>query len=185
MKKLLALTLALVLALSLAACGGNGNTDTPSGANDNTSTPGTSQGTGGDETSDPGNETGLALSDINTDNWQEVVKSFAGIEVSLPAGWTITSAEGGASATLKFEGAETAAFDSFVETVFGATKAVATSGPYSVMGSHPYDAFTDAMTADTNLEKTYQWIYELSDSFMDVRNIKLRLADGVCELYLM
>jgi hypothetical protein len=117
MKRIFAVALVMVLALSIDACSGK---DKPSGGNNTTSVNNSTQG---------GNNGGGAnIGDIDVSNWAKVIKENWGIELSLPDGWTVKSAEspnGKTNIKVFFNIGGTTTYADFGATIFDATKAVA------------------------------------------------------------
>jgi hypothetical protein len=151
MKKAITLALVLVLALSLlTACGSKDNTGTGSTGGNN-STPGTSQG-------GSNNGGGTAIKDTKIDNWQAVVKDYFGVDISLPSGWSVKSAQslnGTSDVTITFTFGAATSWDSFGNTLFDKTKAVSTKQMEKATSSTAVNAFADAIDWGENSSWKY------------------------------
>ncbi|MDR0840154.1 MAG: hypothetical protein LBN26_02050 [Christensenellaceae bacterium] len=165
MKRMVVIAMALVLVLSLAACGGNssGSSTTPSaqpGNSQSANTGDTSQGGDNDTTpNNNGGNSGVNIKDTSTDNWQAVVKDYFGIDISLPSGWSVDSAQslnGISDVTVKFSG-NLDELSSFAETVFDLTKAVTADGIQSATGSTVYTSFAE--TEDYSDSYSWKWFH--------------------------
>jgi hypothetical protein len=142
---------AVMLVFSLAACSKN------SGAS------GTVSQQGGNEK--PGAST--AIRDINTSNWQAVVKENFDLDISLPNGWTVkeaTTTNGFSVSVLFAVGGSVKPVD-LGETIFNACKAVTKLDirKPSLSGDDPvitYDSFADA---NNEWAGSAIWVYYFKD----------------------
>jgi hypothetical protein len=170
MKKAITLALVFVLALSLlTACGSNdnggtGSTTTPPANNSTTnppsSTPPASQG---------GNNNETAIKDVSTSNWQAVVKDYFGVEISVPDGWSLTSATSlneMSDVTITFTPGTATSWDSFGSTLFDKTKAVSTKQMEKATSATAVNAFADAI--DWGENSSWKYFYGANDARVQV-----------------
>ena len=138
MKKLFALLLAMMMVLSLAACGGNDTPD-PSGGTSQQEQPSNTSGSGNEQS---GNDS-VAIEDISSDNWAQVLKENFGIEIALPDGWTVkevSSPNGYSNVKLFFNVGGSDTYDTFGKTLFAACKTASTKGDMDK------ETFTDSVS---------------------------------------
>ena len=122
MKKIAAFLLAMMMVLSLTACGENEKN--PSGSTQQ------SGGTNNKNGESNGNN-GVAIKDVSTDNWAQVLKENFGIEITLPDGWTVkevSSPNGYSNVKLFFNVGGSDTYDIFGERLFAACKTASTKG---------------------------------------------------------
>ncbi|MDR0916292.1 MAG: hypothetical protein LBN02_03795 [Oscillospiraceae bacterium] len=178
MKKAITFALVLVLALSLlTACGEKDNGGSTDG---NNTTPPASQGGNNTTPSGNGGNSGVNIKDTSIDNWQAVVKDYFGIDISLPSGWSVDSAQslnGISDVTVKFKG-NLDELASFAEAVFDLTKAVTTDGIQSATGSTVYTSFSE--TEDYSNSYSWKWFHGSNKARVQV--IVEKTYDGLISL---
>ena len=125
MKKLFALLLAAMMVFALAACGDN-NTADPDKDN-----PGTSQS--GENNNDKGGTENQG-GDNQNDDWQTIMKTTYGIDLTLPNGWSFSNIRktSGHQFNFNYTGSDfDSAYVALCETMFDLTAAVSgTSGNF-------------------------------------------------------
>ena len=107
------------------------------------------------------------VASIDTSNWQSVVKSKFGIDLSLPDGWIIIGAADPSFTDLSFTrltfttGGSTTA-EEFGTMVFDATKAISIKGNADVKNGTALETFADA----TTWKGFSTWVFALPDNSM-------------------
>lgn len=139
MKKIIAFLLVAIMALSLAACGEKETPNTP----DNNNNP--SQTQSGDNN---GNKSGTEIKDINTENWEEVVKNNFNLDLSLPDGWSVASAVSPNqvnNTSIFFVPGGSTTYEDFGNTLFEQIQTNFTNSVKSILDSSvDYSSFEDA-----------------------------------------
>ncbi|MDR0839193.1 MAG: hypothetical protein LBN99_06070 [Oscillospiraceae bacterium] len=180
MKKLTLISsvLALVLALSLAACGGNSNTGgsstTPPASSATTPPPADNTPSGGNETTAPSNNENTA------DDWQAWLKEAKGIDLVLPDGYTVRTADVRSSYELVFDltvGGSITSID-FGQQLMDLTAAAASNGNHQVHLTDEGrvvegDAMTDFLDSVTSFledksEGFVEWCYTYNGDLQTV-----------------
>jgi hypothetical protein len=155
MKKAITLALVLVMALSLlTACGGKDNTGTGSTGGNNT-TPPASQG----ENSDGEN---------TADDWQAWLKEAKGINLVLPDGYTVRTADVRSSYEMVFDltvGGSTTSID-FGQQLMDLTAAAASNGNHQV---HLTDEgkVTEGAATTNFLDSVTSFLEDKSEGFIE------------------
>ncbi|MHB1315517.1 MAG: M56 family metallopeptidase [Christensenellales bacterium] len=113
---------------------------------------------------------GETVASMDTSNWQSVVKSKFGIDISLPDGWTIIGASNPSFTDppftftrLTFTTGGSMTAGEFGAMIFDATKAVSTKGNTDVNNGAALETFADA----TLFEGFSTWVFALSDNSMN------------------
>jgi beta-lactamase regulating signal transducer with metallopeptidase domain len=117
---------------------------------------------------------------IDTSNWQSVVKSKFGIDISLPDGWTITGASNPSFTDplftrLSFEMGGSMTAEEFGTLVFDAIKAVSINGNTDVNDGTALETFFDAKTG----KGFPTWEFALSENSMNHYIARVHWSDEI------
>jgi hypothetical protein len=176
LNKRIAIALVLILAISLAAC--SGKDDKPAASS---GAPSSTGETNSASTPSVGESDGIPIQDVNTGNWQAVIKNYFGLDISIPDGWSINSAtslNGKSDVTVEFDAGGTDELLAFAETVFDQAQAASTDGIKETMGDVAINSFEES----TKSMGFPAWVYFYGSGNSRVQVMVTETYDGFIEL---
>jgi hypothetical protein len=130
---------ACLAVIVMTACSGGGSKQNAAQSGDSEKTAVTTAKSGSSDVA-------AQIKSINTNNWQSVVKAVFGIDVVLPDGWTVISAQSNndiSDVYLKFQPDDKSEFADFGAKIFDLTKAVSKKQMQKSRGNTTVNSFED------------------------------------------